>query len=135
MSVSIEGAIRRDWRYRYRSRATRVVRGPSDPSAAQWGAGACGAGRGARRGGAPGSRTGGRPCSHRASSPERELLTGLGPLAVRQPRVRDRGAAAGDPQCHPVLARLCCRRTHGGPGASMCCCRFSTCGACDGNFQ
>jgi putative transposase len=30
--------------------------------------------------------------------PEREILTGLGPLAVRQPRVRDRGAAAGDPQ-------------------------------------
>src|SRR5262245_31542077 len=30
--------------------------------------------------------------------PEREILTGLGSLAVRQPRVRDRGAAAGDPQ-------------------------------------
>ena len=30
--------------------------------------------------------------------PEREILTGLGPLAVRQPRVRDRGAAAGDPE-------------------------------------
>ena len=30
--------------------------------------------------------------------PEREILTGLGPLAVRQPRVRDRGAAASDPQ-------------------------------------
>ena len=28
--------------------------------------------------------------------PEREILTGIGPLAVRQPRVRDRGAAAGD---------------------------------------
>lgn len=30
--------------------------------------------------------------------PEREILTGLGPLAVRQPRVRDRGVAAGDPK-------------------------------------
>lgn len=30
--------------------------------------------------------------------PEREILTGLGPVAVRQPRVRDRGAAAGDPE-------------------------------------
>lgn len=30
--------------------------------------------------------------------PEREILTGLGPVAVRQPRVRDRGAAAGDTQ-------------------------------------
>lgn len=28
--------------------------------------------------------------------PEREILTGIGPLAVRQPRVRDRGAGAGD---------------------------------------
>ena len=29
--------------------------------------------------------------------PEREVLTGIGPVAVRQPRVRDRKAAAGDP--------------------------------------
>jgi transposase-like protein len=29
--------------------------------------------------------------------PEREIMTGIGPLAVRQPRVRDRGAAAEDP--------------------------------------
>jgi len=29
--------------------------------------------------------------------PEREVLTGIGPVAVRQPRVRDRDAAAGDP--------------------------------------
>ncbi len=28
--------------------------------------------------------------------PEREVLTGIGPVAVRQPRVRDRGAEAGD---------------------------------------
>jgi putative transposase len=29
--------------------------------------------------------------------PEREVLTGIGPVAVRQPRVRDRAAAASDP--------------------------------------
>ena len=29
--------------------------------------------------------------------PEREVLTGIGPVALRQPRVRDRGAAADDP--------------------------------------
>src|SRR5512139_2477373 len=28
--------------------------------------------------------------------PGREILTGLGPLAVRQPQVRDRGAASSD---------------------------------------
>jgi putative transposase len=30
--------------------------------------------------------------------PEREVMTGIGPVAVRQPRVRDREAAAGDPR-------------------------------------
>jgi putative transposase len=29
--------------------------------------------------------------------PEREVMTGIGPVAVRQPRVRDRAAAAEDP--------------------------------------
>jgi transposase-like protein len=29
--------------------------------------------------------------------PEREVMTGIGPVGVRQPRVRDREAAAGDP--------------------------------------
>ena len=29
--------------------------------------------------------------------PEREVMTGIGPVPVRQPRVRDRGAPAGDP--------------------------------------
>jgi hypothetical protein len=28
--------------------------------------------------------------------PEREVMTGIGPVGVRQPRVRDRGAAADD---------------------------------------
>ncbi len=30
--------------------------------------------------------------------PEREIMTGIGPVAVRQPRVRDRGVTAGDPE-------------------------------------
>jgi putative transposase len=30
--------------------------------------------------------------------PEREIMTGIGPVAVRQPRVRDRGVMAGDPE-------------------------------------
>ena len=29
--------------------------------------------------------------------PEREVMTGIGPVAVKQPRVRDRGATADDP--------------------------------------
>ena len=29
--------------------------------------------------------------------PKREVMTGIGPVAIRQPRVRDREAAAGDP--------------------------------------
>jgi putative transposase len=29
--------------------------------------------------------------------PEREVMTGIGPVAVRQPRVRDRKADAADP--------------------------------------
>ncbi len=32
-----------------------------------------------------------------AHLPEREVMTGIGPVAVRQPRVRDREAAAADP--------------------------------------
>lgn len=30
--------------------------------------------------------------------PEREVMTGIGPIAARQPRIRDRGAAADDPR-------------------------------------
>ena len=37
--------------------------------------------------------------------PEREVMTGIGPVAVRQPRVRDREAAADDPEPHPLHAR------------------------------
>ena len=36
--------------------------------------------------------------------PEREVMTGIGPVAVRQPRVRDREAAADDPAPHPLHA-------------------------------
>jgi putative transposase len=31
--------------------------------------------------------------------PERAVMTGIGPVAVRQPRVRDRGASSGDAEC------------------------------------
>ena len=36
--------------------------------------------------------------------PEREIMTGIGPVAVRQPRVRDRDTGAGDPE-RPLYAR------------------------------
>jgi len=57
--------------------------------------------------------------------PEREIMTGIGPVAVRQPRVRDRGAMAGDPERIRFSSALLppyARRTKS-------CCRFSTCGA------
>ena len=54
--------------------------------------------------------------------PEREVMTGIGPVVVRQPRIRDREANATDPtasgslrrSCHPTCAarnrsRRCCR--------------------------
>ena len=61
--------------------------------------------------------------------PEREILTGLGPLAVRQPRF---AIEARRPTIRSASASAppCCRHTHGGPRASMCCCRYSTCVAC-----
>jgi hypothetical protein len=34
--------------------------------------------------------------------PECEIMTGIGPVAVRQPRVRDRGSYRG--RAHPVFA-------------------------------
>ena len=46
--------------------------------------------------------------------PEREVMTGIGPVAVRQPRVRDREAVADDPDplsgsrrrsCPPYMRR------------------------------
>jgi putative transposase len=49
--------------------------------------------------------------------PEREVMTGIGPVVVRQPRVRDRGlpmpgASASRPRS--------CRAMRGGPGAWRC---------------
>ena len=41
--------------------------------------------------------------------PEREIMTGIGPVAVRQPRVRDREAAEGE-RIHVVD---CTHRCHG----------------------
>ena len=54
--------------------------------------------------------------------PEREVMTGIGPVAVRQPRVRDREAAAA------ILAasgsrRRSCRPTCAGQSRSRRCCR------------
>ena len=46
--------------------------------------------------------TGQRRVVRHGHLPEREIMTGIGPVAVRQPRVRDREAAEGGP--HPVLA-------------------------------
>ncbi len=40
---------------------------------------------------------GGRRVVRHGHLPEREMMTGIGPVAVRQPRIRDRGAAASDP--------------------------------------
>ena len=92
----------------YQAHTTRVVRGPADRGAAQRGAGPCwqqaarGRGDSLPGGATPISRTGTRTAvlasCVTAMLPGREILTGLGPLAVRQPRVRDRGAASGDPE-------------------------------------
>lgn len=42
-------------------------------------------------------RDGGRRVVRHGHLPEREIMTGIGPVAVRQPRVRDRAAGADDP--------------------------------------
>ena len=57
--------------------------------------------------------------------PEREVMTGIGPVAVRQPRVRDREAAADDPgriRFTPAILPPYVRRSR----ASRCCCRSFT---------
>jgi putative transposase len=43
------------------------------------------------------TRDGHRRVVRHGHLPEREVMTGIGPVAIRQPRVRDRGAAAADP--------------------------------------
>jgi hypothetical protein len=78
------------------------------------------------------SQDGGRPCSHRASrpfagarDPDRPWPAGGSAafgFAIEARRPATRSVSASAPPC--------CRHTHGGPRASMCCCRSSTCGAC-----
>ena len=51
--------------------------------------------------------------------PEREVMTGIGPVGVRQPRVRDRGAAARMPGAS-ASRRRSCRPMRGAPGAWRC---------------
>ena len=50
--------------------------------------------------------------------PEREVMTGIGPVGVRQPRVRDRGAA--DDAGRIRFTPRSCRPTRGAPGAWRC---------------
>ncbi len=57
-------------------------------------------------------------------APEREIQTGIGPIAVRRPKVRDRGDGAGG--ARSASPRRCCRRSCGGPGTSRSCCPGST---------
>jgi hypothetical protein len=50
--------------------------------------------------------------------PEREVMTGIGPVGVCQPRVRDRGAA--DVLGASASRRRSCRPTRGAPAAWRC---------------
>src|SRR6187397_2111253 len=58
--------------------------------------------------------------------PERAIQTGVGPVAVRRAKVRDRGKV--DPAERSGSHRRSCRNGRGEPGASMPCCRSCTCG-------
>jgi len=51
--------------------------------------------------------------------PAREVMTGIGPVGVRQPRVRDRGAAAAMASASASRPRSC-RPTRGALGAWRC---------------
>jgi hypothetical protein len=55
--------------------------------------------------------------------PEREIVTGIGPVAVRAPRVRDRGGVDGSAS---ASAPRSCRHTRADRRASRCCSRSST---------
>ena len=57
--------------------------------------------------------------------PEREVMTGIGPVAVREPRVRDREADATDPTASGSLRRSC-RPTCAARNRSRRCCRSFT---------
>jgi putative transposase len=48
---------------------------------------------------------GGRQRVVRHGQPKREVMTGIGPVAVRRPRVRDREAAADESRPHSFQAR------------------------------
>lgn len=56
--------------------------------------------------------------------PERTIQTGIGAVPVRQPRVRDRGAAPGEARSASPLP--CCRATCGAPARWRICCRGCT---------
>ena len=60
------------------------------------------------------------------TGPERAIQTGIGPVPVRRPKVRDRDPGAESRRGSP---RRSCRAGRGAPGASMPCCLFSTCAA------
>ena len=51
--------------------------------------------------------------------PEREVMTGIGPVGVRQPRVRDRGRLPMMPGASASRPRSC-RPTRGAPAAWRC---------------
>jgi hypothetical protein len=56
------------------------------------------------------TETGGQRVVRHGHLPEREIMTGIGPVGVRQPRVRDRAAAEGErirysPSILPPYAR------------------------------
>src|ERR1700712_4154955 len=58
-------------------------------------------------------------------APERQVQTGIGPVAVQRVRLRDRGAGEAGERIRFTSAIL--PRWSGGRGAWMLCCRFSTC--------
>ena len=52
---------------------------------------------------------------------EREIMTSIGAVAVRQPRVRDRGAAATDPARIRLRRRFCRPACDAGSRSRRCC--------------
>lgn len=66
---------------------------------------------------------------HHGTGPERTIQTGIGPLAVKRHKVRDRAADVG-PRRESASPRTSCRGGRGAPAVSMRCCRCFTCVAC-----
>lgn len=58
--------------------------------------------------------------------PARQIQTGIGPVEVARPKVRDRSGCGAN---RIPSARRSCRCGRGGPRAWMPCCRCSTCAA------